>query len=109
MKRTLLDITNIINRNVVTAYLKPLNLSDGTYSIWIAGGYRFADVIREIEIRKTQSRVKVRINTQYINSKDFVIEQGADGILVKFIKSNFEYPLDTLDEIILSGDIEKYA
>lgn len=109
MKRTLLDITNIINRNIVTAYLKPLDLSDGLYSIWVAKGYRFADIIREIEIRKIQSRVKVRINTQYINSKDFIIEQGSDGIVVKFIKSNFEYPLDTLDEIILTGDIEKYA
>lgn len=109
MKRTLLDITNIINRNVVTAYLKPINLSDNTYSIWLADGYRFADVIREVEIRKTQSRVKVRINTQYINSKDFVIEQGSNGILIKFIKSNFEYTLDTLDEIVISGDIEKYA
>jgi hypothetical protein len=93
----------------VTAYCEPYELNNGVYSIWIAKGYRYTSILREIEYRNTQSRTKIRINTQYINPKDYVIEH-IDGIFyIKFIKANFEYALDSKDEIILTGDIEKYA
>ena len=109
MKRTLLDITNQISRDTSLTILSPYNLEDSTYSIWIAKGWRFRDILREVEYRKTQDRLRVLINTQHINSRDFLVETISDGILIKFIKSNFEYVLDTLDEIVITGDIEKYA
>lgn len=109
MKRTLLDITNIISRTVPKTILTPYDLNDNTYSIWIARGWRFAHILREIEYRTNQDRVAIRINTQNINPRDFICEIVSDGILIKFIKANFEYPLDNQDEIILTGDLEKYA
>jgi len=38
-----------------------------------------------------------------------LIEDGVDGIVVKFIKNKFQYELDEMDEIYLKGDIENYA
>ncbi len=40
---------------------------------------------------------------------DFLVEQKTDGILVKFIKDNFEYSLDDDDYVEIKGDIEQYA
>jgi hypothetical protein len=109
MKRTLLDITNVISRNVPRVILIPYNLNDSTYWIWIAKGWRFAPILREVEYRTKQDRLRIRINTQNINPRDYITEMASDGLLVKFIKSRFEYPLDTLDEIVVGGDLEKYA
>jgi hypothetical protein len=109
MKRTILDITNIISRKAEKIILKPYDLNDNTYSMWIAKGWRYAPILREIEYRNTQKRLKIRVNTQNINPVDFLAEQSSEGLIIKFIKKNFEYPLDDLDEIILTGDLEQYA
>jgi hypothetical protein len=109
MKRTLLDITNGISRNLATVILTPYNLDDSIHSIWIARGWRFVEILREMGIRPEQDRIKLFINTQHINPRDFLIETGTDGIIIKFIKFRFEYQLDRLDEILIIGDIEKYA
>lgn len=109
MKRTFISIIDIISAIPVTVYLKPYNLQDQTYSIWIAENCRYAPLNREIEYRVDQKRLKARINTHEINPVDFDTEQVAAGLLIKFKKDNFEYVLDELDEIILSGDLENYA
>lgn len=109
MKRTILDITQKINRKFNTASLTPINLNDSTYWIWRATGWKFVDVLREIEYRTTQTRFDVKINTQNIDKSDYIIEDGGDGITIKFIKSNFEYELDSEDFIEIRGDIEYYA
>jgi hypothetical protein len=109
MKRTLLDITNVISRNVPRVILTPYNLTDSTYSVWIAKGWRFAPILREVEYRTNQDRLRIRINTHNINPRDYITETISEGLLVKFIKSQFEYPLDNLDEIVVGGDLEKYA
>lgn len=109
MKRTLLDITQKISRKVNKSVLTPKNLSDSTYWIFEATGYRFVELLREIELRATQDRISVYINTQSIAANDYVIEQGNSGLLVKFIKSNFEYQLEETDFIEIKGDIERYA
>lgn len=109
MKRTLLYITNVISRNVPIVILTPYDLTDSTYSVWIAKGWRFAPLLREVEYRTNQDRLRIRINTHTINPRDYVTETISEGLLVKFIKSHFEYPLDTLDEIVVGGDLEKYA
>jgi hypothetical protein len=109
MKRTLLDITKKISRTPIRVVLTPNDLENDTYWIYEAIGYRFVMLLREIEIRDTQDRITTYINTQNISARDYIIEEGSSGLLIKFIKSNFEYQLDTDDYIEIKGDIEKYA
>ncbi len=109
MKRSLLDITKKINRTPIKAVLTAKDLDNSTYWVFEARGYKFVDVLREIELRTTQDRVTIYVNTQNISARDYVIEQGGDGLLVKFVKNNFEYQLDTDDYIEIKGDIEQYA
>jgi hypothetical protein len=109
MKRTLLDITKKINRTPLVVSLTPNNLTDSTYWIFEAIGYRFVEVLREIEIRNSQNRLSIFINSQNIGDNDYIVEAGDRGLLVKFVKSNFQYELDSEDYIEIKGDLEKYA
>ena len=109
MKRSLLDITQKISRKVNKTVLSPKDLTNSTYWIYEATGWKFVDILREIEYRTEQDRLKVYINTQNISAKDYIVEQGQTGLLVKFIKNRFEYQLDSQDFIEIKGDIEKYA
>ncbi len=109
MKRTLLDITKKISRTPIRVVLTPKDLENNTYWIFEATGYRFVGILREIEIRETQDRITTYINTQNISARDYIVEQSGTGLLVKFIKSNFEYQLDADDYIEIKGDIERYA
>jgi len=109
MKRSLLDITQKISRNPGKTNLIPKDLTNSTYWIFEATGWKFVDILREIQYRTTQDRLKIYINTQSIGAKDYIVEEGGNGLLIKFIKSNFEYQLDTNDYIQIEGDIEQYA
>jgi hypothetical protein len=109
MKRSLLDITQKISRNPGKTNLSPKDLTNSTYSIWEATGWRFVDILREIQYRTTQDRLKIYINTQSISAKDYIVEEGGNGLLIKFIKSRFEFVLDNDDYIQIEGDIEQYA
>jgi len=109
MKRSLLDITQKISRNTGKAVLTPKDLTNSTYYIFEATGWRFVDILREIEYRTTQDRLQVYINTQAISGTDYIVEDGGNGLLVKFIKSRFEFTLDDDDYIEIKGDIEQYA
>ncbi len=109
MKRNLLDITYKISRNPKNVVLIPITLNDSTYSIWEATGWKFVDVLREVRYREIQDRIEVYINTQNISARDYIVENGSNGILFKFIKSRFQYNLDETDYIEVIGDIEKYA
>lgn len=109
MKRSLLDITQKISRKPGNAILTAKNLQDSTYFIFEATGWRFVEILREIELRETQDRVRVYINTQSISARDYIIETGNSGLLFKFIKNRFEYQLDSTDFIEVKGDIEQYA
>ena len=109
MKRSLLDITQKISRNPGKAVLTPKNLTNSTYYIFEATGWRFVDILREIQYRTTQDRLQVYINTQSISARDYIVEDGGNGLLIKFIKSNFEFELDNSDYIEIVGDIEQYA
>ena len=109
MKRSLLDITKKISRNPGKAVLTPKDLTNSTYWIYEATGWRFVSILREIEYRTTQDRLQVYINTQSINGTDYIVEDGGNGLLVKFIKSRFEFILDDDDYIEIKGDIEQYA
>ena len=109
MKRTLLDITHKISRKFNRAVLIAYNLNDSNYFIFEAKGYRLASMLREIQYRESQDRLNIRINTQSISPRDYEIEDGDTGLLIKFKKSNFSYVLDNHDIITIIGDIEKYA
>ena len=109
MKRSILDITQTISRKPGNVILTPYNLTDSTYWIFEAKGWRFKSILREIEFRTTQDRLNIHINTQNISARDYIVEDGPTGMLIKFIKSNFEYQLDAVDFIEIKGDIENYA
>jgi hypothetical protein len=109
MKRSLLDITQKISRNPGKAVLISKDLTNSTYWIFEATGWRFVDILREIQYRTTQDRLQVYINTQSISARDYIVEEGGSGLLIKFIKSNFEFELDNGDYIEIVGDIEQYA
>jgi hypothetical protein len=109
MKRSLLDITQKISRKVNKTVLSPKDLNNPTYWIFEATGWRFVEILREIEYRTTQDRLKIYINTQSINARDYVVEASGNGLLVKFIKNNFEFNLAADDYIQIEGDIEQYA
>ena len=109
MKRSLLDITQKISRNPGKTNLTPKDLTNSTYWIFEATGWRFVDILREIQYRTTQDRLKIYINTQSISPRDYIVEEGGSGLLIKFIKTNFEYNLDNADYIQIEGDIEQYA
>ena len=109
MKRSLLDITQKISRNPGKAVLTPKDLTNSTYWIFEATGWRFVDILREIQYRTTQDRLKIYINTQSISARDYIVEEGGNGLLIKFIKNNFQFDLDNDDYIQIEGDIEQYA
>jgi len=109
MKRSLLDITQKISRKPGKAVLTPKDLTNSTYFIYEATGWRFVSILREIEYRTTQDRLQVYINTQTISGTDYIVEDGGSGLLIKFIKNRFEYNLDKDDYIEIKGDIEQYA
>lgn len=109
MKRTLLDITQKISRKLGDPELTPKDLNHPIYWIWEAKGWKFVDVLREVENRINQDRIRVVINTQYISARDYIVEQGQDGLIFKFIKNRFGFNLDDDDYIEVTGDIEQYA
>ena len=109
MKRSLLDITQKISRKPGKAVLTPKDLTNSTYWIYEAKGWRFVGILREIEYRTTQDRLKIYINTQSISARDYIIEEAGNGLLIKFIKSHFEFNLENDDYIQMEGDIERYA
>lgn len=109
MKRNLLDITQKISRNPGKTNLTPKDLTNSTYWIFEATGWRFVDILREIQYRTTQDRLKIYINTQSISARDYIVEEGGNGLLIKFIKNNFQFDLDNDDYIQIEGDIEQYA
>jgi len=109
MKRSLADITQKLFRKPTMAVLIPKDLNHPDYWIFEATGHRLVSILREIELRESQDRLLVSINTQGITPRDYIIEEGGGGLLIKFIKSNFEFELDNADYIEIHGDIEKYA
>jgi len=109
MKRSLADITQKLFRKPTMAVLIPKDLNHPTYWIYEAPKHRLVNILREIELRESQDRILIMINTQGITPRDYIIEEGGNGLLIKFIKSQFEFELDNDDYIEIHGDIEKYA
>ena len=85
MKRTLADITQKLFRKPIMAVLIPKDLNHPTYWIYEAPKHRLVNILREIELRESQDRILVMINTQGITPRDYIIEEGGNGLLIKFI------------------------
>ena len=100
MKRTLLDITQKISRNPNKVALTPKNLEDSNYWIFQAIGWKFVDLLREIEYRETQDRIKLYINTQSISAKDYIVERDGDGLIIKFIKNLLPVPFSPVQRAL---------
>jgi hypothetical protein len=109
MKRNLLDITQKISRNTGKTNLIPKDLTNSIYWIYEAKGWKFVDILRELQFRTTQDRLKIYVNTQSISARDYIVEESSNGLLIKFIKSHFEFDMDDDDYIQIEGDIEQYA
>ena len=109
MKRTLLDITQKVSRKIYLTRIDPYDLTNNTYWIYIASGWKFVDLLPEMEIPDGNYKLFITINTQYVSPKDYDIEQKQEGIAIKFKKANFPYTLTESDFIEIKGDIEKYA
>jgi hypothetical protein len=109
MKRSLLDITQKISRNPGKTNLIPKDLTNSTYWIYEAKGWKFVDILRELQFRTTQDRLKIYVNTQSISARDYIVEESSNSLLIKFIKSHFEFDMDDDDYIQIEGDIEQYA
>jgi len=109
MKRSLADITQKLFRKPLMAVLIPKDLNHSDYWIYEATGYRLVSILREIELRESQDRILVMINTQGISPRDYIVEETGNGLLIKFIKDRFEFELDDNDYVEIHGDIEKYA
>jgi hypothetical protein len=110
MKRSLADITQKLFRNPTMAVLIPKDLNHPDYWIYEAPNHRLVNILREIELRESQDRISVTLNTQGISPVDYIVEEGGSGLLIKFIKSRFNgFVLDDDDYIEIKGDIEKYA
>lgn len=109
MKNNLLDITQNLCRKVYSVYLDVYDLEDTNYFIFVAKNWRYTQLTNELEIRKTQDRLFITINSQYISPRDYLTEQGDSGLLIKFKKSNFPYTIDGSDIIQIIGDLESYA
>ena len=90
-------------------FLNSNPIFDSNFFIFEATGYRFATILREIEYRETQDRLNIRINTQNISPRDYIVDESGGNLLIKFKKSNFSYSLDANDIITIIGDIEQYA
>ena len=66
------------------------------------------------KFRKTTARFDVFINGLFIREQDYILETEGNGLIIKFIRSNFPefdrfgnpYTIDDTDEVKINGDLE---
>lgn len=87
--------------------LTPVNLTHPNYFIWKVSGVKMKDLNLNLrKNRKEHSRFDIFINGQFILERDYITEQKNNDLLVKFIRANFPYELESDDDIKIEGDIE---
>jgi short-subunit dehydrogenase involved in D-alanine esterification of teichoic acids len=75
--------------------------------IWKVPNVKMKDLnIKLHKNRKEHSRFDIFINGQFILERDYITEQKDNDFLVKFIKENFPFNLESDDDIKVEGDIE---
>lgn len=87
--------------------LTPVDLTHPNYFIWKAPGVKMKDLNLNLrKNRKEHSRFDIFINGQFILERDYITEQKNNDFLVKFVRANFPYNLESDDDIKIEGDIE---
>lgn len=109
MKRGFLDITKRLFRQNKKLLLEKQADSDSTYWFYKLQGYKFSNVLREIENVDFKKSTTITINTQRIKNTDYIIESMDGGLLVKLIKTSISYELSETDRVEISGQLQKYA
>lgn len=88
------------------------------YWIFKAVGVRVKTLFFELEkYRKPSARFDVFVNGLFIRDVDYVFEQIENDLYIKFIKTQFPpvdrfgnpYTINTLDEVKINGDVEKFV
>ena len=99
------------NEFELTAY----DLTHPFYWIYKVNNVRIKTLYAPLEkFRKPSARYDVFINGLFIKEDDFILEGEGNGLVIKFIKSQFPelerfgnpYILDETDEVKIKGDIE---
>lgn len=87
--------------------LVPENLTHPLYWVWKLPNSKMKDLnINLRPYRKEHSRFDIFINGQYILEKDYTFQQVGNDIHIYFIKENFQFQLETDDDIKLEGDVD---
>jgi hypothetical protein len=87
--------------------LIPHNLEHPLYWVWKLPNAKMKDLNMNLRpYRKEHARFDIFINGQYILEKDYTFQQVSNDIHISFIKSNFQFILESDDSIKLEGDID---
>ena len=86
MKRSVLDITKKLYRSNNRIRLDVHDLTDTNYYIFKKIGYRFSEVIYEMNTINAKDLIKLTINNVFIPNDDFIIESDNNSITIKLIK-----------------------
>jgi len=96
--------------NPIDFELEPIDLDNSKYYIWGRENIRIRVLPPEFrEFRKIDSQFDIFVNGQYISPTHYMFMYSGNKLIIKFIKTNFEYELDDSDQIIIRGDVEKYG
>ena len=87
--------------------LEPVDLTNPIHFVWKVPGVKMKDLNSNLlKNRKEHSRFDIFINGQFILERDYETEQKNNDFLVKFIRANFPFNLESSDDIKIEGDIE---
>lgn len=108
MKRSVLDITKKLYRSNNRIRLDAYDLTDSNYYIFKKTGYKFSNVLYEMNSIDSKELVRLTINNVFIPNDDFIIESDNNSITIKLIKNKivYDYPIDSDDVVILNASIE---
>lgn len=83
------------------------DMNHSLYWIWKIDNVKMKDLNTKLRpYRKEHARFDIFINGQYILERDYITEQSGNTLHIKFIKANFDFNLETDDEIKLEGDVD---
>lgn len=108
MKRSVLDITKKLYRSKNRIQLDAYDLNDNNYYIFKKVGYKFSDVLYEMDSINPKNNIKITVNNVFIPNDDFIVESDNNSITIKLIKNKigYENQLDSDDVVILNASIE---
>ena len=87
--------------------LGEVSIEHPLYWTWSVPNVKMRDLDLKIrEFRKEHARFDIFINGQFILERDYETEQKNNDFLVKFIRANFPFNLESSDDIKIEGDIE---